>query len=99
MSITPLVHLSSADAYAELQDLVHQVNAVAEAPGDWQDKYHAIFSVRLKHRIDQLLSYLSFRFEWDDPDAGYDDDALAYVRALNRRMPEINLIIGGTGHV
>lgn len=55
----------------------------------WSDIYDEVFSESCSRRIWKLLDELDLRLEYYDPDMGYDDDVLAFTRALDTLMREL----------
>lgn len=56
----------------------------------WSETYDQVFSKSCSQRIFSLFDALSMRFEWCDPDASYEDDVLAFHRALEEAIPRIH---------
>lgn len=52
----------------------------------WRAAYGQVFSDQVSGRIWKLLDQLELRLEYCDPDMGYDDDVLAFSRALDSLM-------------
>lgn len=52
----------------------------------WRIAYGKIFNDSVSGRIWKLLDQLGLRLEYCDPNMGYDDDVLAFSRAMDRLM-------------
>lgn len=51
----------------------------------WQEKYDAIFSDDVRGAIEQT----GVKLEWTDPDTTYEEDVLAYGRAVAQKADEL----------
>lgn len=56
---------------------------------DWQFVYDQVFS----SSISQAIRNLGFDFEYNDPDGSYEDDVLAYIRALDDYAENVNVVV------
>ena len=55
----------------------------------WHEIYDEIFSAHISSAILRLCNDLGIDFDYYDPDADYDDDVLAYIRALEQLAEKI----------
>lgn len=70
------------DKKVSLRTLVQELNEVlASDELDWESKYLLIFSTK-RDKVDPALADAGFRLSYYDPDTIYEEDARAYVSAL-----------------
>lgn len=63
----------------ELQRLCDELMEVLSSNLSWKEKYEVVFSTN-RNQIEPLLK--PYEFEYYDPDTTYEEDAKAYVYAL-----------------
>lgn len=69
-------------ALGELRRLVTELQEVLDdSELEWEDKYHLVFDTHQK-KIKGLLSKAGKCLDYYDPDTSYEEDARAYVSAL-----------------
>ena len=61
----------------EVLRLIEAAQVLVESDLTWEAKYDAVFGLRI---LDKLPPGVNI--EWCDPDSTYEDDVLAYYRAL-----------------
>lgn len=65
--------------------LIVQANQIVLNPNlDWEQLYDQIFDMWIWKKIHAA----GYAFDWSDPDTSYEEDVLAYVRALNEWLEE-----------
>jgi hypothetical protein len=83
--------LSPADElkllHLQVQRLVQK--AQADRNHDWRETFDAVFSDTVSCRIHELLRELDASLDYYSPDEGYDDDVLAFSRALDSHMSQL----------
>jgi len=73
----------------ELVTLIKRVHALRDAARTggtdehWRMCYGLVFNDNCSGRIYELVRALNFTFSPESPDMGYDDDVLAFVRAID----------------
>lgn len=74
----------------ELLALAKRARNIVDTSIPWKDKYNLIFSESISKRIFAIFKLMNLGFDYDDPDSDYEDDVLAFVRALESRLQELN---------
>ena len=95
-------HDKSAQWIAELEELNDLVQSLVTAAyqdakpstGDfndpvWERVYDAVFSDAVSIRVFSLFGKLNMSFDWYDPDTTYEEDVVAFARALKERVAEL----------
>ena len=62
----------------EINQLIDVATRIVESDADWDVKYDLMFRLG----VGQKIRDLGVRFDWCDPDASYEEDVIAYHRAL-----------------
>ena len=62
----------------------------ADTEMQWQTLYDMVFTDAVNGQVHKLASTLGVSFEWDDPDGSYEDNVLAYNRALKQFIEVLN---------
>ncbi len=74
--------LSAARADCAVSDGEHEEDVI------WHTVYDAVFSESVSRRVFTLISKLSLRFEYYDPDTTYREDVMAFANALDALVTE-----------
>lgn len=73
--------------------LSKEADTIALSDLDWELKYNLIFS----DDISREMYNLDLVPEYYDPDSSYEDDVLAFVRAVTERAKQLELFITNNG--
>ena len=65
--------------------LADAARAIARSDASWETKYDLIFSDEISGAIRQM----NMAPDYYDPDTSYEEDVLAYIKALSERQMEI----------
>lgn len=99
----PLGSLTQAQAFVELEQVAARVQrltdvalAAGHEDGDsahaseaWESAYALVFSAEVSHRAYSLCDLLNCPLSYADPDASYEDDVLAFHRALSDHVRKL----------
>ena len=66
-----------------------EVRAAIALDIPWKDRYDLVFADRRAGAARESFERLLLDFDWADPDMDYEDDALAFSRALDARIAEL----------
>lgn len=66
-------------------DIAEQAQRIVESDADWETKYEIIFSNPVGGRIRDI----GIVVDWHDPDTTYEEDVLAYAKALSRKAENL----------
>jgi hypothetical protein len=67
---------------------IEEIEKIIDSDCDWEYKYDRVFGYTKNIRV--LLDELNILFDYYDPDTSYEEDVMAYIRAL--RSVKENLI-------
>lgn len=71
--------------------LARAAQTICESEATWKTKFSLVFSEYLSGELQDL----SVDFDWYDPDTTYEEDVLAFCRAINEKADELVKAIGG----
>lgn len=103
LSPAPVARPSQAQSFAELEQIVqrsqrlvdvasgfgHEDGESAQASEAWQTAYDLVFSSEISHRAAEMCAVLNRKFDYYDPDLGYEEDVQAYHRALTAHVAKL----------
>ena len=69
--------------YQEKVKIHERAKRIVASNLDWDKKYDMIFSAEVSY---------NFHFDYCDPDCGYEDDVLAFMKGLDNYMREQKII-------
>lgn len=77
--------------------LVELCNKIIEISEDndltWEDKYGLIFRTQYTDIFYDMLTEINIKFEYDDPDADYEEDVEAFIYALKENLNRFTSIM------
>lgn len=76
-------------ALREFVTLAREVQRICDTDASWETKYEVVFSAALSKRM-----YAICRFDYYDPDTSYEEDVLAFCRAVNEKADELEKVLG-----
>lgn len=69
--------------YAEKKRTYERAKRIVASDLEWNEKYDMIFSDEVSRKL---------KFDWCDPDSGYDDDVRAYMEGFDEYMRKQEII-------
>jgi hypothetical protein len=69
--------------YEEILKIYERAKRIVASDLEWDEKYNMIFSEEISRKV---------KFDYYDPDCGYDDDVLAFMRGFDEYMVKQKLI-------
>ena len=78
------------EAQREFVTLAREAQRICETDASWETKYQIVFSKALSSRMLDLV-----HVEWYDPDTTYEEDVLAFCRAVNEKADDLERALGG----
>lgn len=77
------------DNAREFVRLAREVRRICETDATWETKYELVFTENVSLRLQKLM-----HFDWCDPDTSYEEDVLAFSRAVNEQADDIERALG-----
>lgn len=77
------------DNAREFIRLAREVRRICDTDADWETKYDLVFSPDMSRRMSAL-----YRLDYYDPDTSYEEDVLAFCRAVNEKADELEKALG-----
>ena len=68
--------------------LAKDATRIANSAATWEEKYDIVFSEHLSREANSLFS-----FDYYDPDTSYEEDVMAYVRALQEKADSLSRVL------
>ena len=81
------------DTWVTRVQMAKPTQSEADAEMQWQTLYDMVFTDAVNGQVHKLATTLGVSFTWDDPDGSYEDDVLAYNKALKAFVEGIAAII------
>lgn len=81
------------DTWVTRVQMAKPTQSEADAEIQWQTLYDMVFTDAVNGQVHKLATTLGVSFTWDDPDGSYEDDVLAYNKALKAFVEGIAAII------
>lgn len=78
------------EAQREFIALAREVQRICDTDASWEMKYELVFSKELSGRLQALYS-----LDYYDPDTTYEEDVLAFCRAVNEKADDMGKALGG----
>lgn len=72
------------EAQHEFISLAREVRRICDTNASWETKYELVFSESVSCRLLRLVPV-----DWYDPDTTYEEDVLAFCRAVNEKADDI----------
>ena len=69
-------------------EVADQAQHIVESEASWEAKFEVIFSDCIMGRIQKT----DIEIDWCDPDTTYEEDSLAFVRALQDKARDLKAI-------
>lgn len=88
-----LVNQIELGSQNEILALAKRARNIVDSKLSWKDKYDLIFSQSISQPIFRFFKSMNLDFNYDDPDSSYEDDVLAFVRALESRLQELEPLL------
>lgn len=78
--------LENYQALVMLGALRAHVDAILSSSLEWDDRYRLVFSSQVSEPLLRLVRSSDPSFSWYDPDADYEDDVRAFIRAIDEHI-------------
>lgn len=71
------------EAMLQLAAVSFHLDTIVKSGLSWECKFDQVFKSEVQGMVLRLAQQTDFKLDWCDPDGSYEDDVLAYVRAVD----------------